>query len=88
MTSVFPSRRISHDISRTEEHFIGSHKPHSPHPPSDTSHQIKLFTLFLTGVLPLPQVVLAASSVVESLVTLRCVVTLAALALGCYEREM
>lgn len=30
MTSVFPSCRISHDISCSEEHFIGSHKPLSP----------------------------------------------------------
>lgn len=35
MTSVFPSCRISHDISCSEEHFIGSHKPLSlPSSPS------------------------------------------------------
>lgn len=49
MTSVFPSCRISHDISCSEEHFIGSHKPLSPvlsllQPILLSSHHFTFFT--------------------------------------------
>lgn len=58
MTSVFPSCRISHDISCSEEHFIGSHKPLSPvlsllQPILLSSHHFTFFNPppLLTGVL-------------------------------------
>lgn len=76
MTSVFPSCRISHDISCTEEHFTASHKHLSPvlslSPPSDA--------------LPLhPSLFRQPNSAVESQATWRYVVALVAPGYGCYE---
>lgn len=52
MTSVFPSCRISHDISCSEEHFIGSHKPLSL--PSSPSCSQYFFPLTISHFSPPP----------------------------------
>lgn len=97
MTSVFPSCRISHDISCSEEHFIGSHKPLSPvlsllQPVLLSSHHFTFFNPppLLTGVLSTspPSLCWQPSSTAGSLLTWRCVVTLVALGFQCYEWAM
>lgn len=97
MTSVFPSCRISHDISCSEEHFIGSHKPLSL--PSSPSCSQYFFPLTISHFsrppssqvffqLPPSSLCWQPSSTAGSLLTWRCVVTLAALGFQCYEWAM
>lgn len=75
MTSVFPSRRISHDISGTEEHFTASHKHLSP----------VLSLLRPTLFHFTPSLFRQPNSAVESQATWRYVVALVAPGYGCYE---
>lgn len=62
MTSVFPSCRISHDISCSEEHFIGSHKPLSlPSSPSCSQYFFPLTISHFSTPPPLLTGVLSTS---------------------------